>query len=192
MPEDVVKSLLDVSVFEKGINTMKKTYVRALALCLSVLLLAASLFSCGNSGKTMMSIGGQELSVNMYQLMLSRYRGTMEYSYPEAAQDQFWDIVIDSNGTTYNDYFTASIYEDAKTYVCAMYVFEEIEKLELPKGTLDVIDEEMEKISKHFVIEVYGFFNNACKENAMEVELKEMLFQFLVNSKWKSITHYVI
>lgn len=146
MPEDVVKSLLDVSVFEKGINTMKKTYVRALALCLSVLLLAASFFSCGNSGKTMMSIGGQELSVNMYQLMLSRYRGTMEYSYPEAAQDQFWDIVIDSNGTTYNDYFTASIYEDAKTYVCAMYVFEEIEKLELPKGTLDVIDEEMEKM----------------------------------------------
>ena len=128
------------------INTMKKTPIRVLSLCLCVILLAAALLSCGSSGKTMMSIGKQTLSVNMYQLMLSRYRGTMEYSYPEAAQDQFWDIVIDSTGTTYNDYFTASIYDNAKTYVAAMYVFEEVEKLELPKGTVDVIDEEMQKM----------------------------------------------
>ena len=125
---------------------MKKTFIRALSLCLCLLMLATALCSCGSQGKTMMSIGDQTLSVNMYQLMLSRYRGTMEYSYPEAAKDDFWDIVIDSKGTTYNDYFTASIYDNAKTYVCAMYVFEEIEKLELPKGTVDVIDEEMKKM----------------------------------------------
>lgn len=125
---------------------MKKTHIRALSLCLCALMLVVTLISCGSSGKTMMSIGDQKLSINMYQLMLSRYRGTMEYSYPEAAKDEFWDIVIDSTGTTYNDYFTASIYDNAKTYVCAMYVFEEIEKLTLPKGTLDVIDEEMEKM----------------------------------------------
>lgn len=125
---------------------MKKTFIRALSLCLCLLMLATALCSCGSRGKTMMSIGDQTLSVNMYQLMLSRYRGTMEYSYPEAAKDDFWDIVIDSKGTTYNDYFTASIYDNAKTYVCAMYVFEEIEKLELPKGTVDVIDEEMKKM----------------------------------------------
>lgn len=128
------------------INTMKKTHIRVLSLCLCVLMLATALLSCGSSGKTMMSIGKQELSVNMYQLMLSRYRGTMEYSYPEAAKDDFWNIVIDSTGTTYNEYFTASIFDNAKTYVAAMYVFEEIEKLELPKGTVDVIDEEMKKM----------------------------------------------
>ena len=125
---------------------MKKTLIRVLSLTLCALMLASSLLACGTSGKTMMSIGKQELSINMYQLMLSRYRGTIEYSYPEAAQDQFWDIVIDSTGTTYNDYFTASILENAKTYVAAMYVFEEVEKLELPKGTIDVIDEEMKKM----------------------------------------------
>ena len=125
---------------------MKKTYIRLLALCLCLLTLAASLLSCGTSGKTLASIGKQKISVNMYQLMLSRYRGTMEYSYPDAAKNEFWDIVIDSTGTTYNDYFTASILDNAKTYVCAMYVFEEIEKLTLPKGTLDVIDEEMQKM----------------------------------------------
>ena len=125
---------------------MKKTSIRALALCLAMIMLAVTFCSCGGSGKTMMSIGKQTLSVNMYELMLSRYRGTMEYSYPDAAKNEFWDIVIDSTGTTYNDYFTASILDNAKTYVCAMYVFEEIEKLTLPKGTLDVIDEEMQKM----------------------------------------------
>ena len=100
---------------------MKKTHIRARSLCLCALMLVVTLISCGSSGKTMMSIGDQKLSINMYQLMLSRYRGTMEYSYPEAAKDEFWDIVIDSTGTTYNDYFTASIYDNAKTYVCAMY-----------------------------------------------------------------------
>lgn len=125
---------------------MKKTPIRALAILLALMMLVCALGSCSRSGKTMMSIGDQKLSINMYQLMLSRYRGTMEYSYPEAAKDEFWDIVIDSTGTTYNDYFTASIYDNAKTYVCAMYVFDEIEKLTLPKGTLDVIDEEMEKM----------------------------------------------
>ena len=125
---------------------MKKTHIRVLTLCLALVMLAVTACSCGGSGKTMMSIGKQKLSINIYELMLSRYRGTMEYSYPEAAKSDFWDIVIDSKGTTYNDYFTASIYDNAKTYVCAMYVFEEIEKLTLPKGTLDVIDEEMKKM----------------------------------------------
>ncbi|MBQ7321817.1 MAG: peptidylprolyl isomerase [Clostridia bacterium] len=125
---------------------MKKTYIRLLALCLCLFTLAASLLSCGTSGKTLASIGKQKISVNMYQLMLSRYRGTVEYSYPEAAQNDFWDIVIDSSGTTYNDYFTATILDNVKTYACAMYVFEEIEKLKLPDGTLDVIDEEMRKM----------------------------------------------
>ena len=87
---------------------MKKTPIRALAILLALMMLVTALGSCGRSGKTMMSIGDQKLSINMYQLMLSRYRGTMEYSYPEAAKNEFWDIVIDSTGTTYNDYFTAS------------------------------------------------------------------------------------
>ncbi len=124
-------------------NKMCKSVI-VLGLCLAVLSL--SLVGCSGSGKTMMSIGDQTLSINMYELMLSRYRGTMEYSYPEAAKNDFWDIVIDSSGTTYNDYFTASIYDNAKTYVTAMYVFDEVEKLKLPDGTLDVIDEEMEKM----------------------------------------------
>lgn len=125
------------------VKTLKKTKTRVLSLCLCLLMLLSCFSACGTSGKTMMSIGKQELSINMYQLMLSRYRGTMEYSYPEAAKSEFWDIVIDSTGTTYNDYFTASIYDNAKTYVAAMYIFEEVEKLELPEGTLNVIDEEM-------------------------------------------------
>ena len=78
---------------------MKKTHIRALALCLALIMLSLTVCSCG-SGKTMMSIGKQSLSINMYELMLSRYRGTMEYSYPEAAKSEFWDIVIDSTGTT--------------------------------------------------------------------------------------------
>ena len=131
---------------------MKKTHIRVLALCLALVMLAVTACSCGGSGKTMMSIGKQKLSINIYELMLSRYRGTMEYNYPEAAKSDFWDIVIDSKGTTYNDYFTASIYDNAKTYVCAMYVFEEIEKLTLPKGTLDVIDEEMKKMVDELIV----------------------------------------
>lgn len=121
----------------------KKTYIRLLSLLLCVAMLCGTMTACGGGGETMMKLGDQKLSVNIYELMLSRYRGTMEYSYPDAAQDQFWDIVIDSSGVTYNDYFTASILDNAKTYICAMYVHDEVEGLTLPEETIKGIDEEL-------------------------------------------------
>ena len=112
---------------------------------MSLMLLVGLLASCG-SGKTLMTIGKEKLSVNMYRLMLSRLRGTMEYSYTEASGDAFWNIVIDSSGKTYNEYFTQSVLENAKTYLCAMYVFDEVEKLTLPESTVTSIEEEIDSM----------------------------------------------
>lgn len=165
---------------------MKKTHIRLLTVMLCIAMLCGVLSGCGSSGKTMMSLGKQTLSINMYELMLSRYRGTMEYSYPEAAKEDFWNIVIDSSGVTYNDYFTASILDNAKTYICAMYVFEEIEKLELPKETIAEIDEEMQtmvdeladgsKTAFNAMIAAYGVNYKMLRE-AYIMEAKVMYLQ---------------
>lgn len=148
---------------------MKKTIRRLLALLLCISLLSVALLGCG-SGKTLMSLDGCDLSLNIYRLMLSRLRGTMEYNYSEAANSTFWDIIIDADGTTYNDYFTASVLENAKTYLAAVYVHDKVEKMTLPESTLTAIDEE-----------IAGLMNDTA--DGSKTEFNAILSEFGVNMK---------
>lgn len=127
---------------------MKKASVKILALALSVLLCLSVICGCASSGKKFMELDGESMSVNMFQLYLSRMKGTLSSSYAygsTALTNSFWDTVMSADGTTYNDYFTAQILDNTKTYLAALALFEE-EGLELPDSYIDEIDAEMKRL----------------------------------------------
>lgn len=119
--------------------------IRFLALLLALLLLLGSLAGCGKA-ETLMSHEKQTLSLNIYQLMLSIRKGEMAYAiaqgYGNANSSQFWDTVIDNTSSTYDDYYTAQVFNKAKSYLAAMVLFDELE-LTLPSSYIEVVDEEM-------------------------------------------------
>lgn len=128
---------------------MKRIIKCTVALLLAMFMCLASFVACSDKkdlGKTLMSIEDTTISVNLYMLYLSRLKGILcsSYSFGESAiSDSFWDTVMSADGTTYNKYYSESILENTKTYLAALYEFDR-RGLELPKATIDKIDERLE------------------------------------------------
>jgi hypothetical protein len=82
------------------------------------------LSACAGQPKALMTLEDKSLSVNTYQLLLTRMKGTVaNYGY-NAANDNFWRTIISSDGTTYDDYFTVSTQEQASRYLIGDYLFD--------------------------------------------------------------------
>lgn len=122
---------------------------RIIALVLVCLLTLGCLAGCASKGKTLMTLDGQEMSVNLFELYLSRMKGmlcTTAYYGNSATQDSFWETWKDADTwTTYNQHYTNAVLEASKTYLAAVALFEE-EKLRLPDSYVDEIDAEMERL----------------------------------------------
>ena len=130
---------------ERNFKLMKKGWARALAILLCIVTLV-SFVGCSAKGKPFMELDGTKMTVNMYQLYLSRMKGTLAsgYVYGESAlRDSFWDTVMSSDGTTYNEHFSDMVLENTKNYLAALHAFEELE-LKLPDTYLDEIDKKLE------------------------------------------------
>ena len=115
-------------------------------VCFLVLAMTLTVFaSCsGSKGKTLMSLESATISVNVYQLLLSRMKGALARSFgSQVMTDSFWQTTIESDGTTYNDYFTAEVLHNTKTYLVALYLFDHY-GLELSEDVIAKVDEEME------------------------------------------------
>ncbi|MBQ7378715.1 MAG: peptidylprolyl isomerase [Clostridia bacterium] len=123
---------------------MKPCKVKLLLLLLIFALCLPTLAGCsGKHGETLLSIEDTTLSVNTYELLLSRMKGTLaKYQY-DVDSDAFWSTVVDMENSTYDEYFRATILENAKTYVIGTYLFDEVYGLTLSKETTDAIDEEL-------------------------------------------------
>lgn len=124
---------------------MKKQIIRSTAFVIVLIMLMTSLVSC-SSGKTVMELGGETISINLYELFMSRQKGTLCSTYyygADAKYDEFWRTPISSDGTTYNDYWTSYIRTCVETYLAALYLFEEEYGLELPKSKIDEVDDVM-------------------------------------------------
>lgn len=118
------------------------TRVRACAiLVVIILLLSAVLLGCSRKGEVLMQIGKQKLTVNTYELMLSRMKGTLQYNGYPTDTESFWNTIISVQGGTYNDYFCHTVQEEAKMMLIKLYLFEEVYKLELPDSYYETIDE---------------------------------------------------
>ncbi len=127
---------------------MKRYWVRSLAIILCIFTLISSAVGCGAKGTPYIELEGTELSVNMYQLFLSRMKGTLASGYAfgeKALKDSFWDTIMSADGTTYNDHYTAQVLDNSKNYIAALHVFEEL-GLKLPKSYLDEIDTQLDEL----------------------------------------------
>ncbi len=126
---------------------MKKTILRTLCCLLAAVMLGLSLTGC--SSDKLLTLSEQDISLNLYELYLSRQKGTLCTTYyygSKAKYDEFWQTTISTDGTTYNDYWTAYILRCVKTYLVALYLFEEEYDLTLPQSYIDEVDEKMEEL----------------------------------------------
>ena len=126
---------------------MKRLSVKIIAVVLCVIMSVACV-GCSSQGETCMELEGTTLSVNMYQLFLSRMKGTLASGYAfgeKALEDSFWDTVVSSDGTTYNDLYSAQVLSNMKNYIAALHVFEELD-LELPDSYIEDIDTQIQEL----------------------------------------------
>ncbi len=126
---------------------MKTTAIRRLIsvlLCLSLLVGAVAMTACSKKGTTLLELDGKTISVNQYQLLLSRVKASLANVGYSVDSSTFWDMVIDSDGNTYDEYFRNAALTDAKRYLAALAIFEE-EGLVLPQSYKDAIDEDIEE-----------------------------------------------
>ncbi len=130
------------------INSSKK-HIRASALFLATLLILTSLVGCSkNLGEPLMTLGDCEITVNMFNLYLSRVKGSAVYSASEARYDKFWDTIVGEDGSTYGDMYRDLVVDNAKTTLAALYVFDEM-GLSLTDAEYKAIDEELEKLMRN-------------------------------------------
>ena len=101
---------------------MKK---KILAL-LAALLCCVMLFSaCASHGKTLLTAGKEEISVNVFQLDLSRMKGSLAQSGAAVTSDAYWNTYISTDHTTPAQYYTAQVLEGLKHIAAAMILFDE-------------------------------------------------------------------
>ena len=117
-------------------NMIKRITVLLLCLCLSI----GFLSSCSSKmGEPVMTLGGNEITVNMYRLWLSRVKGSYGGS-----DDTVWDQTL-ADGRTYNEIFTEFVKQNAMTLLCVLYEFDKL-GLKLSDTELDEIDDTMNTI----------------------------------------------
>ncbi len=125
---------------------MKTTVIRRLlsvVLCLTMLVGAVGLTACTSKSPVLLELDGKEITANQYQFFLSRVKGSLHYTGYNVESADFWNMIIDDQNTTYDDFFRNAVLEDARRYLAALAIFEE-KGLVLPQSYLDRIDENME------------------------------------------------
>ena len=127
-----------------------KSLKRIITLCLVCTMLACCFAGCAKkSGKPLLTLDDSEISVNLFELYLSRMKGTLcsaDYFGSSAKKDEFWDTIVDAyDKTTYNTMYTDMVMDTAKSYIAALALFEEKE-LTLPDSHIEEIDSELEAL----------------------------------------------
>ncbi len=111
----------------------------AVALCLGLLCGSVTALTACSSPKTVATLGEHELSVNLYQFLLSRIKGTLGQNGYSVNSADFWNTIVDSDGTTYDEFFRQNALSQAREYLAALALFEE-KGLTLPQSEYDRID----------------------------------------------------
>ncbi len=136
-----------------------KRKIKILILFICALLCISVLASC--SGSTLMSYEDKTLSLNVYEFLLSRMKGTLAYYGYDVTSSAFWNMVSDMDGTTYDDYFCQTIKEQAMNYIVADKLFDE-NGLTLGESDEEQIDSLMD-----------AYVKRAGSKSALNAELKE-------------------
>lgn len=150
--------------------------VKMLSVCLVAFALCGLLASCSERGETMMSLGEKTLSVNTYEFLLSRMKGTLSYYGYNVGDDRFWNTIVSSDGTTYNDYFCATIRQEASRYLIADYLFD-LEGLVFDAEKEAEIDKVMQKkLNAAGAAGSKAKFNSTLKEYGVNYEMLREIY----------------
>ena len=126
---------------------MKITILRRLLsalLCLTLLVGALGLTACSEKSPALLELDGHTITAAQYQFLLSRVKGSLYYTGYSVDSTDFWNMIIDDQNNTYDDYFRNAVLEDARRYLAALAIFEE-RGLVLPQSYVDRVDEDMEE-----------------------------------------------
>jgi len=130
---------------------MKKTFCALLALLLTLTVL---LSGCATRGETLLKAGGEEISVDVFQLYLSRFKGSLATAGYDVDSESFWKTYIGTDNTTTSEYYTKQVFEGLRHIAAAMIIYDEL-GLSLDKDTeqsiedwIDALIEEMGEGSK--------------------------------------------
>ena len=167
----------------------KNALCRALSLLLAAVLSLLSFCACAASGKTLMSLEGTTLSLNTYELLLSRMKGTLAYNGYEVESEDFWDYIWSTGGATYNDYFSAEILTAAKDMLVRLYLFEEVYDLTLPQSQIDEVDVFMQDILDNDFDGSKTAFNNAMSE--FGVNMNMLRDNYIMEEKLEYLATYL-
>lgn len=138
-----------------------KKITKILSLTLALLLMLGALASCASGGQAVMTFADKSMSVNTFELLLSRMKGTlMDYGY-DVDSDTLWKTIISVSGATYDDYFRTSVLEQASRYLIADYLFDR-NGLKLTEEREAIVDELMNM-----------FVKQAGSKTNLNAELKE-------------------
>ena len=128
---------------------MKALLKKIMILTISCMLVLTCVCGCASTGKKAMKLDGEKMTENMILLLMSRMKGNLASAYmfgASATQNSFWDTVLDaSTGMTYDEYYTNAVLDNAKTYLAALALFDEL-GLKLPDSTVKEIDEELKML----------------------------------------------
>ena len=178
---------------------LKRIMLRSLVAFLAVcLLLPLSFASCSSKGKTLISLDGYEISTNIYQLMLTQQKGSMAYSifsqYGDVNSAKFWDTTIDfATQATNEDYYNDLILTRAKNYLCALKLYDELDKEKSDFGMPDAYIENID----HAIDDLIAYDGNGSKTalNAILADYGinvKMLREFLImDAKANYVVEYL-
>ena len=102
---------------------MKKTLISMTALLLALLL---ALGGCAAHGKTLIKTGKEEISVNVFQLYLSRMKGTLAAAGEDVNDAEYWASYTSIDGQTMSDYYTKQVLDGLKQIAAALYMYNEL------------------------------------------------------------------
>ena len=158
----------------------------AVLLCLTLLAGAVAMTACSKKGNTLLELDGHTISVNQYQLLLSRVKASLYYGGYSVNSDTFWDMVIDSDGHTYDQYFRNAALNDAKRYLAAAALFDE-EGLVLPQSYKDAIEEDIEEYIRDAGSK--SALNNSLSAYGVNVDMLRDLY--LLEAKYSYLQTYL-
>ena len=104
-------------------DKMKKKIIPVVAFLLAALLL---LSGCASHGKTLIEAGNTEISVNVFQLYLSRMKGSLKSAGNDVNNQEFWDTYVGLDNQTQSDYYTHQVFEGLRQIAAALVLYDEL------------------------------------------------------------------
>ena len=130
---------------------MRKIKIICATLALIMALCALNLTSCSKGTEVIMSISDGEIEktidLNTYKFLLSRMKGTLEYYDYDVDSASFWRTIISSDGKTWDEHFSNTIFEQTKLYLTVEYLFEK-EGLTLDSARAENVESMVDSLIK--------------------------------------------